>query len=127
MGGLARHSAAERRPSVPDLAPVASSSPATEDSPEVCKDDNRKMVWNHFPGCRAFADMGYCERFPPLAHRYCRLSCELCSPWPLGPPRAAAGGEDDSLTPTPSRAPPPDDDGGGSAGVEVGRGFGVSR
>jgi len=29
-------------------------------------------------GCAAFQAMGYCRRFAPLAHRYCRQSCSLC-------------------------------------------------
>jgi len=37
------------------------------------------MARNHLPGCQTFSAMGYCERFAPLAHRYCRLSCELCT------------------------------------------------
>ncbi|CAJ1356789.1 unnamed protein product [Effrenium voratum] len=47
--------------------------------PEVCEDDNKNMVWNHLPGCKSFASMGYCQRFAPLARKYCRLSCALCT------------------------------------------------
>ncbi|CAJ1356787.1 unnamed protein product [Effrenium voratum] len=37
------------------------------------------QVWNHLPGCKSFASMGYCQRFAPLARKYCRLSCALCT------------------------------------------------
>eukprot|EP00913_Durusdinium_trenchii_P030908 g28949.t1 len=36
-------------------------------APQVCEDDNKNMVWNHLPGCKSFASMGYCHRFSPLA------------------------------------------------------------
>uniref|UniRef100_A0A7R9ZVL9 Peptidase A1 domain-containing protein n=1 Tax=Pyrodinium bahamense TaxID=73915 RepID=A0A7R9ZVL9_9DINO len=69
--GLAWHTAARRAP-----APsVMLGHPG-----EACVDDDENMVWKHLPGCSSFAGMGYCQRFAPLAHRYCRLSCELCTP-----------------------------------------------
>lgn len=73
--GLARHATAKRHS--PDEAPELGSAP--EHQPEVCEDDNKDMVWNHLPGCKSFASMGYCPRFAPLAKKYCRLSCDLCS------------------------------------------------
>lgn len=73
--GLARHSAQKRTGSL--VQDGASAQKKTE--PEVCEDDNKNMVWNHLPGCKSFASMGYCHRFPPLARKYCRLSCALCT------------------------------------------------
>lgn len=73
--GLAKHTAQKRQSSlVQDGEP---SQKKTE--PEVCEDDNKNMVWNHLPGCKSFASMGYCHRFSPLARKYCRLSCSLCT------------------------------------------------
>mmetsp|Transcript_138140 Transcript_138140/g.240272 ORF Transcript_138140/g.240272 Transcript_138140/m.240272 type:complete len:546 (+) Transcript_138140:124-1761(+) len=68
--GLALHTSKRRSPT-----PIQ---PATSAPREACEDDNQHMVWSHEPGCRSFKDMGYCERFPPLAHQYCKLSCNLC-------------------------------------------------
>eukprot|EP00439_Symbiodinium_sp_Y106_P075887 s2900_g15.t1 len=73
--GLARHSAQKRIGSL--VQDGASAEKKTER--EVCEDDNKNMVWNHLPGCKSFASMGYCHRFPPLARKYCRLSCALCT------------------------------------------------
>jgi hypothetical protein len=73
--GLARHTA-KRRPSQPN---AESSQSAPKAPTEACEDDNRRMVWKSLPGCKSFVKMGYCTRFPPLAYRYCRLSCDLCS------------------------------------------------
>lgn len=73
--GLARHTD-KRRTS----QPLATSPPsAPKMLTEACEDDDRKMVWKSLPGCKSFVKMGYCTRFPPLAYRYCRLSCDLCS------------------------------------------------
>lgn len=74
--GLARHATAKRQSS--DQAPELGSASESH-QPEVCEDDNKDMVWNHLPGCKSFASMGYCPRFAPLAKKYCRLSCDLCS------------------------------------------------
>jgi len=61
--------------------PPPTTTPAPTQPPEKCEDDvSGKMSWMAMPGCNSFVSMGYCSRFPPLAHRYCRLSCELCSP-----------------------------------------------
>jgi hypothetical protein len=46
---------------------------------EVCADDEKHMG-SFMPGCKSFGQMGYCKRFPPLAHHYCRLSCGFCTP-----------------------------------------------
>jgi len=73
--GLAEHTANKRSASAAqDLG-----SPAKPQKPEVCEDDNNNMVWSHLPGCKSFASMGYCHRFSPLARKYCRLSCGLCT------------------------------------------------
>lgn len=74
--GLALHTS-KRRSHAPSHQPANLSAPAAPR--EACTDDNLHMIWNHQPGCRSFKDMGYCERFLPLAHRYCKLSCNLCS------------------------------------------------
>lgn len=68
--GLALHTSERRSPT-----PLQ---PTTSAPREACEDDNQHMVWSHHPGCRSFKDMGYCERFLPLAHQYCKLSCNLC-------------------------------------------------
>mmetsp|Transcript_33182 Transcript_33182/g.98784 ORF Transcript_33182/g.98784 Transcript_33182/m.98784 type:complete len:127 (+) Transcript_33182:170-550(+) len=74
--GPANHTAA-RRPGQSTLP-----TPRPEGKKEVCKDDDASMQKSPFslPGCRSFAQMGYCGRFLPLAHHYCRLSCRLCKP-----------------------------------------------
>lgn len=51
---------------------------------EACADDEKHMG-GFMPGCKSFAQMGYCKRFPPLAFHYCRLTCALCTP-PQKPP-----------------------------------------
>lgn len=71
--GLAAHNAHIR------AEKVSGSEPTTTAAPEACEDDNKNMVWEHLPGCKSFSRMGYCSRFAPLAGKYCRLSCELCS------------------------------------------------
>jgi len=72
--GLAEHTAQKRgAAAAQDLGSPAKS------KPEVCEDDNNNMVWSHLPGCKSFASMGYCSRFSPLARKYCRLSCGLCT------------------------------------------------
>mmetsp|Transcript_12595 Transcript_12595/g.29573 ORF Transcript_12595/g.29573 Transcript_12595/m.29573 type:complete len:502 (-) Transcript_12595:112-1617(-) len=74
--GRANHTAKQR--TRPTIAPVA----VPEKPKEKCEDDNASMQKNPFslPGCQSFAHMGYCQRFEPLAHHYCRLSCKLCQP-----------------------------------------------
>jgi hypothetical protein len=57
---------------------------------EVCADDEKHMG-SFMPGCKSFSQMGYCKRFPPLAHHYCRLSCEFCTrPTQSASPRSKA-------------------------------------
>ncbi|CAJ1422908.1 unnamed protein product [Effrenium voratum] len=73
--GLAKHSAKKRQGALAQ----AGATDAPKKEPEVCEDDNKNMVWNHLPGCKSFASMGYCHRFSPLARKYCRLSCALCT------------------------------------------------
>jgi len=75
--GLARHSDAPRADHVIAARPPDLGRPAQA---EACEDDNKNMAWHHLPGCRSFSAMGYCRRFPPLAQKFCRLSCELCRP-----------------------------------------------
>lgn len=72
--GLARHSRTKRLP------PTAKPTPAPKK--EVCMDDDKDMLKSQLPGCRSFANMGYCKRFPPLAHHYCSLACGFCKPDP---------------------------------------------
>jgi hypothetical protein len=71
--GLAAHSAKLRWHPTPPPTPH----PAVPK--EVCADDEKHMG-SFMPGCKSFAQMGYCKRFPPLAHHYCKLSCAFCSP-----------------------------------------------
>jgi len=71
---LAQHSSKIRLPPVP-VTPKPTVAPV-----EACIDDNTHMLQSQLPGCASFATMGYCKRFPPLAHHYCRLSCALCTP-----------------------------------------------
>lgn len=73
--GLAKHTEKRRESQVPAMP----SQSAPKAPTEACEDDNHRMVWNSLLGCKSFVKMGYCTRFPPLAHRYCRLSCDLCS------------------------------------------------
>jgi len=72
--GLAKHTTTKR---------VAESEATTTAAPaalvEACVDDNAQMVQDHLPSCKPFKAMGYCNRFLPLAHNMCRLSCGLCS------------------------------------------------
>lgn len=74
--GLAKHTTKQR--AVPTTTPA----PALPAKKEKCEDDNASMQQSPFslPGCKTFAQMGYCGRFPPLAQHYCRLSCTLCKP-----------------------------------------------
>jgi len=73
--GLAKHTVTKRQSTL-----VQDGEPAPKKAePEACEDDNKNMVWNHLPGCKSFASMGYCHRFSPLARTYCRLSCALCT------------------------------------------------
>jgi len=73
--GLAKHTVTKRQSTL-----VQDGEPAPKKAePEACEDDNKNMVWNHLPGCKSFASMGYCHRFSPLARKYCRLSCALCT------------------------------------------------
>jgi len=82
---LAAHTTARRAPPPTPAPPKAPPSKR-----ELCEDDDHHMQEAPFslPGCSAFARMGYCKRFPPLAHHYCRLSCMLCQP-PKGSKRFA--------------------------------------
>lgn len=70
--GLANHTSARRwEPSPPR--------PPHPDAPkEACVDDNQSMKKSQLPGCKSFQQMGYCTRFPPLAHHYCRRACAFC-------------------------------------------------
>mmetsp|Transcript_39188 Transcript_39188/g.92249 ORF Transcript_39188/g.92249 Transcript_39188/m.92249 type:complete len:524 (+) Transcript_39188:84-1655(+) len=72
--GLARHSSTLLQASEPSTTQAA----VEVSEKESCQDDNMHMSFSHLPGCKTFRDMGYCTRFKPLAHHYCRLSCELC-------------------------------------------------
>lgn len=76
--GLARHT--ERRRGMPATAATEKvpSQLSAHSSGEACEDGNQKMLWDRQPGCKSFVSMGYCTRFVPLAHRYCKLSCDLC-------------------------------------------------
>lgn len=73
--GLAKHTVKKRQSTLVQEGEP----PPKKAEPEVCEDDNKNMVWNHLPGCKSFASMGYCHRFSPLARKYCRLSCALCT------------------------------------------------
>jgi hypothetical protein len=71
---VARHTSRKRPP--PTTAPVPTQAPPKE----KCEDDNSgPMTWGSMPGCKSFQQMGYCKRFPPVAHHYCPLSCEFCT------------------------------------------------
>lgn len=80
---LAKHTS--KRRAMPSPAPAP---PAKTNKPEKCEDDNVHMQEKPFslPGCTSFSQMGYCQRFQPLAHHYCRLSCGLCQPSAARPP-----------------------------------------
>jgi len=69
--GQAAHSTTMRRP------PTTPRPPPRQ---EKCEDDDKHMQQSPFSlaGCKAFSQMGYCHRFLPLAHHYCRSSCGLC-------------------------------------------------
>lgn len=70
--GLAKHAGKSRWQAKPPHAPHP-------DGPrEPCRDDDNNMRKSKMPGCASFAEMGYCTRFAPLAHHYCRQSCSLC-------------------------------------------------
>eukprot|EP00929_Paragymnodinium_shiwhaense_P026105 TRINITY_DN1558_c0_g3_i1.p1 TRINITY_DN1558_c0_g3~~TRINITY_DN1558_c0_g3_i1.p1 ORF type:complete len:643 (-),score=100.21 TRINITY_DN1558_c0_g3_i1:67-1995(-) len=78
--GLARH-ASRARPSVAASSSAGATAADLQQgrSPrEACVDSDAEMAAEHLPGCRSFTNMGYCMRFPPLAHHYCRLSCGFC-------------------------------------------------
>lgn len=75
--GQAKHASKQRWHPTPPPTPH----PAAPK--EKCEDDEvdlSKGLPNSLPGCKSFAQMGYCKRFPPLAHHYCRLSCAFCKP-----------------------------------------------
>lgn len=74
--GVANHTKNRR------AKPTTPPSPKPQAKREVCEDDNASMQKSPFslPGCTSFAKMGYCSRFQPLAHHYCRLACQLCKP-----------------------------------------------
>mmetsp|Transcript_110112 Transcript_110112/g.200316 ORF Transcript_110112/g.200316 Transcript_110112/m.200316 type:complete len:524 (+) Transcript_110112:128-1699(+) len=72
--GVAKHTAKRR------WDPLPPPTPHPNVPKEVCEDDNKDMLKSQLPGCHSFAQMGYCKRFPPLAHHYCRLSCAFCKP-----------------------------------------------
>lgn len=63
----------------------------TKAAREFCGNEDSKMTAAPFslPGCSAFSQMGYCRRFQPLARRYCRLACGLCSSHDVNSSRAA--------------------------------------
>lgn len=113
--GLAKHSTAYRAPMTttttpePTLPPIdfhamdkmkamfsseATASSSAESSAvsqhEKCQDHDRNMVWRQHKGCKSFVQMGYCGRFQPIAHHYCRLSCDLCSMEQAATKRASA-------------------------------------
>jgi len=64
------------------VQPTSPPTPKPASKKETCEDDNNSMQQAPFslPGCKSFARMGYCQRFQPLAHHYCRLSCSFCEP-----------------------------------------------
>merc|ERR1712032_462078 len=72
--GLAQHTAKRR------WNPTPVPKPHPDTPKEICEDNDKEMVGSFLPGCSSFATMGYCKRFPPLAHHYCRLSCAMCTP-----------------------------------------------
>lgn len=76
-------------------APSSANTPAAAAEHEKCEDEDKKgsgevMSWKQHQGCKSFLQMGYCGRFPPLAHQYCRLSCDLCTPKEVAMRRAPA-------------------------------------
>jgi hypothetical protein len=71
--GIAKHSSKVR------FHPTPPPTPHPLVPKEVCADDEKHMG-GFMPGCKSFGQMGYCKRFPPLAHHYCRLSCDFCKP-----------------------------------------------
>jgi len=72
--GLARHTSVKRAKHSHQMA----SMPRPSTPAEACTDQEDGIVSSGMPGCKNFASMGYCQRFPPMANHYCRLSCELC-------------------------------------------------
>jgi len=73
----------------PRWNPSAAPEPHPDVPKEICADDEKHMG-SFMPGCRSFNQMGYCKRFPPLAHHYCRLSCAFCKPSFTRPGAAAS-------------------------------------
>lgn len=72
--GVAKHSTKTRWHPTPPPTPHPSA------PKEKCEDDDKPMFGSFLPGCKSFAQMGYCKRFPPLAHHYCKVSCAICHP-----------------------------------------------
>lgn len=74
--GLAARTTKKRAP------PIAPPTPKPTAQIELCEDEDKEMRKAPFslPGCQSFAQMGYCHRFLPLAHHYCRRACKLCDP-----------------------------------------------
>jgi len=72
--GLAKHSSKTRWDPTPPPTPHPSA------PKEKCENDDEDMKKSSLPGCISFAQMGYCKRFAPLAHHYCRLACGFCKP-----------------------------------------------
>lgn len=90
--GLAKHTAKKR------WHPTAPPTPHPSAPKEKCEDDDKDMHHSFLPGCKSFAQMGYCKRFPPLANHYCRASCAFCkapsgsAPAPKEPPDVSVKG-----------------------------------
>jgi len=51
-----------------------------EDEERRVRRKRRHQAPFSLPGCQSFAQMGYCHRFKPLAHHYCKKSCHFCKP-----------------------------------------------
>lgn len=71
--GLANHTSARR------WEPAPPKPPHPNVPREACVDDDKSMKKSQLPGCKSFQQMGYCKRFPPLAHHYCRRACAFCA------------------------------------------------
>jgi hypothetical protein len=117
--GLAAHTTKRRaRPTEPPV-------PTTPSPQEICEDDDADMQKPPFslPGCTAFARMGYCKRFQPLANHYCRLACGFCKP-----PQASTSKAPLQDTPPVAKAPVAEaqDDEAAPAVVVRGGGMGVA-
>lgn len=96
--GEARHSTAKRGEDTSTGAPTVMAQ-HNASALEACLDDDADMASSHLPGCKSFASMNYCTRFPPLANHYCPRSCGLCKQASAPASRASAASPAHGSTP----------------------------